>query len=351
MSPPESLPLVSIIIVNYNGLRYLDDCLTSLLKQTYPRARWEVILVDNQSSDDSVEHVATHYPWVQIVQLPKNLGFAAGNNQGYRHCRGELIALLNNDTVVEPEWLSALVAVMQEDAAIGGAASKILFRDQPNTINSAGLNLYRDGRGGDRGFRQLDHGQYEEPADVFGACGASVLLRRAMLEDVGFFDDRFFMYCEDLDLAWRAHFRGWRFRYTPQSVVYHVHCGTSEEWSPLFTYYAERNRVFVNLKNAPPWQALRAVAVFAAKMARMWYWVLTFQQRGQPAWQKAWAYIAAGGSLLAGTPDMLCKRFQVRGRKRLQCDRSFAHLIRDFTAESAESRRGTLLRGSRRSLR
>lgn len=320
-------PLVSIIIVNYNGKRYLDDCLTSLLKQTYPRERWEVILVDNASADGSAAYVRERYSWARVISPAKNLGFAGGNNEGYRHCRGEFIALLNNDTVADPGWLQALVDVMAEDLRIGGATSKILFRDEPDTINSAGLNLYRDGRGGDRGFRQLDRGQFDEPSDVFGACGASVLLRRAMLDDIGFFDERFFMYSEDLDLAWRAHFRGWRFRYTPRSVVYHVHCGSSGEWSPFFLYYVERNRVFVNLKNAPLGQALHSLAVFAAKSLRMWYWVLTFQQRGRIAWQKAWAYVSAGGSVLAGFPDMLRKRFQIRRRRRLVADQAFQHLI------------------------
>src|SRR5581483_309832 len=237
----QDVPFVSIIIVNYNGRRYLDDCLAALLKQTYPRDRWEVVLVDNASADDSVEHVRAHYPWVRLIPTGKNLGFAGGNNEGYRHCQGEFIALLNNDTIVQPSWLAALVEAMQADAHLGGVTSKILFRDEPDTINSVGLNLYPDGRGGDRGFRERDRGQFDAPAEVFGACGASVLLRRAMLDDVGFFDERLFMYCEDLDLAWRARLRGWRFRYTPRSVVYHVHCGSSAgEWSPFHLYYAER---------------------------------------------------------------------------------------------------------------
>src|SRR5262249_50769762 len=157
---------------------------------TYPRERWEVILVDNDSTDGSVAHVRFHYPWVRLVPVQENLGFAAGNNAGYRHCRGEFIALLNNDTVVESGWLQGLVEAIQEDPRIGGATSKILFRDEPDTINSAGLHLYRDGRGGDRGFRQRDRGQYDKPAEVFGACGASVLLRRALLDDIGLFDER-----------------------------------------------------------------------------------------------------------------------------------------------------------------
>jgi GT2 family glycosyltransferase len=202
-----------------------------------------------------------------------------------------------------------------------------LFRDEPFRINSVGLNLYRDGRGGDRGFRQLDEGQYEKPAEVFAACGASVLLRRAMLDDIGLFDERFFMYCEDLDLAWRAHFRGWRFCYTPRSVVYHVHCGTSGEGSPFFLYYTERNRVFVQWKNAPLGQALRALAVFAAKGLRQWFWLLTGREHGQPGWARASAYLSAGGSLLAGIPDMLRKRWTIRARRRLVPDQAFAHLI------------------------
>src|SRR5438128_1461134 len=151
-------PFVSIIIVNYNGRRYLDDCLPALLKQIYPRERWEVVLVDNASTDGSVDHVRAQYPWVRLIPMRTNLGFAGGNNEGFRHCRGEFIALLNNDTVVTPGWLEALVEELGQDPQLGGCTSKMLFRDEPGTINSAGLNLYRDRRGGDRGFRQPDAG-------------------------------------------------------------------------------------------------------------------------------------------------------------------------------------------------
>lgn len=329
-------PFVSILIVNYNGRRYLDDCLTALAKQTYPRDRWEAILVDNASADDSVAHVRECYPWVRVIQAERNVGFAGGNNVGLPHCRGEFIALLNNDTVAEPGWLDALVEEIQRDEQLGGVTSKILFRDEPDTINSVGLNLYRDGRGGDRGFRERDDGQYDEPAEVFGACGASVLLRRALLDDVGFFDDRLFMYCEDLDLAWRARFRGWRFRYTPRSVVYHVHCGSSGEGSPFHLYYAERNRVIVNLKNAPALQALWCLAVFAAKTARTLFWVLTRRERGRTAW----AYIAAGASLLCSLPAVLGQRRHIRGN-RLATDGQLAHIVQISPQRTQRARRKT----------
>src|SRR5205085_2196003 len=139
----------------------------------------------------------------------------------------------------------------------------------------------------------------------------SVLFRREMLEDVGLLDERFFMYCEDLDLAWRAHRRGWRFRYTPRSVVHHVHCGTSGEWSPFFLYYVERNGVFVNLKNACPRQVLRAVAGFCGRAARKCFRVATWQERSPRQRQQAVAYLLASLSLIGGIPEMLWKRFQV----------------------------------------
>lgn len=322
-----ALPFVSIIIVNYNGKHFLDDCLTSLQTQTYPQARTEVILVDNGSNDGSIEHLRYEYPWVRLLVAGKNLGFAQGNNEGIRIAKGQLIALLNNDTVVQSGWLQALVETIAEDPKIGGVTSKILFRNAPGIINSVGLNLYRDGRGGDRGFRQPDHGQFDEATDVFAGCGASLLLRREMLDDIGLFDERFFMYCEDLDLAWRAHFRGWRFRYTPYSVLYHVHCGSSGEWSPFFVYHAERNRVFANLKNAPAWLALRTLSVFMAKTARQWFWVISLQQRRRADWLKAIAYVRGGCSVVGQIPAMLWSRYQIRGARCLFSDDTFDHLI------------------------
>ena len=151
-------PFVSVIVVNYNGKHFLKRCLESLAAQTYPEDRREVILVDNGSSDGSAEYVASNFPWVRIVRASTNWGFAKGNNIGLQYARGDLIALLNNDAVAEPAWLSAMTRGLQRDPAIGGVTSKILFLRQPGVINSAGLDLYRDGRGGDRGFRQPDHG-------------------------------------------------------------------------------------------------------------------------------------------------------------------------------------------------
>jgi GT2 family glycosyltransferase len=321
------LPFVSIIVVNHNGKHFLDDCLSSLADQTYPAESREVLVVDNGSTDGSAEHIQLCYPWVRLIRSRHNWGFAKGNNVGFERARGELIALLNNDAMAEPGWLAAMVETLRQAPAIGAVTSKIVFRHQPGVINGAGLNLYRDGRGGDRGFRQLDRGQFDEPAEVFGACGASMLLRRSMLDDVGVFDERFGMYYEDLDLAWRGRLRGWKFHYTPKSVVHHVHCGTSGEWSPFFLYHVERNRVFASIKNASAPVVLRTLAVFAARAVRKWIRVIGLRERGRLCRQQALAYIPAGLSLIAHMPEMLWKRFQIRTLRARLPERAFADLV------------------------
>jgi GT2 family glycosyltransferase len=324
---PEAFPFVSVIVVNYNGKPFLDDCLTSLRAQTYPRLRYEVLVVDNGSSDGSLGYLASRYPWVRRIAAGTNLGFARGNNEGFRHARGDLLALLNNDACVEPSWLEELVDALNDDPRTGGVAAKILLKKDPGRINSAGLTLYRTGYGGDRGYGQADQGQFDEPAEVFGACGASALLRRAMLADVGPFDERFFMYYEDLDLAWRARLRGWTFRYTPKAVVHHVHCGSSGTASPFFVFYDERNRVFAHLKNAPPLLALRVGASFLRRVARKSFRVATFRECDAGARSHAGAYLRALGSLLVHLPEMLGKRVQIRWLRRLVADRQLAPLF------------------------
>jgi GT2 family glycosyltransferase len=334
-------PFVSIIIVNYNGRHFLDACLSAIVRQTYPRTAWEVIVVDNGSTDGSVTYVREQYPWVRLIDAGRNLGFAGGNNVGIRAARGQLLALLNNDTIVDSSWLQGLVEQLGDDPTIGGVASKILLMKEPGRINSAGLVLYRDGRGGDRGFRQPDDGRFDQPAEVFGPCGASALLRRTMLDDVGLFDERFFMYYEDLDLAWRARLHGWRFVYAPQSTLLHVHCGSSGEWSPFFLYHVERNRVFANVKNAPAWQGLRCLAVFGARALRQWGRVLFTRSRSPHDRELAFAYLRSALSLMYGLPIMLLRRLQTRWVRQCVPDRVLRPLMARPPARSNRRSRRT----------
>ncbi|MHB1161762.1 MAG: glycosyltransferase family 2 protein [Chloroflexota bacterium] len=382
-------PFVSVVVLNYNGLRFLDGCLGSLARLDYPADRYEVVIVDNVSSDGSAEVAEKRFPKFRVVRNDRNLGFAAGNNVAMRATQADYVALLNNDTAVDEQWLSGLVDAAESDPAVGACTSKLLFlhdrarvrmdatpfrpsewgssdqrelgvkllaarvvqggdsrdveylegffglepssegpfrwsqsdatlglrvsssdgpaslqlisaaprpdgeqvrlslfsRDcllgswevgsQPQqielslpeelietatpVIQNTGTLILRDGSGRDRGtivrgtnvYQEDDLGQYGHREEVFGGCGAALLLKRAMLEDVGLFDEDFFMYYEDMDLSWRARRRGWKILYVPEAVVRHVHCGSSGEWSPLFLYHVERNRLLMLAKNAP----------------------------------------------------------------------------------------------------
>lgn len=242
-------PLVSVIVLNWNGRKFLKECLDSLLRQSYDD--FEVIFVDNGSSDGSPEFVRSNYPNVRVLALPQNIGFAAGNNVGLDHCRGEFVVTLNNDTKVDPEFVSRLVAAGKADDRIGLVAAKMLNYYHTDRIDSVGLTVAGNGLGYNKGIAEVDRGQYKEPGPVFGPCGGAALYRRAMLSEMGFFDGDFFAYYEDFDLAWRCRLAGWQAVTAPGAVVYHIHSATSGEWSPFKVYHTHRNKWYVIVKNWP----------------------------------------------------------------------------------------------------
>jgi hypothetical protein len=250
-SPGKSVsPRASVAILNWNGRRYLNDCLTSLEAQTY--LDFEVILVDNGSTDGSVEWVTEHFPQVRVIRNETNVGFAAGNNQAISASQAEFVVTLNNDTRAEAGWLAALVAAAEEDPTVGMCASKMLFADRPGVINSTGINLDPVGIAWDRRGGEPDDGQEIESVEVFGPCAGAALYRRAMLDQIGLFDERFFAYLEDVDIAWRARLAGWRCLYVPTARVYHVHSATAREGSPFKNRLLGRNKVWTIVKNYPP---------------------------------------------------------------------------------------------------
>ncbi len=221
----ESLPPVDIIIVNYNGIRYLDACLGSLFETEYPD--FHVILVDNSSTDGSVALVQQKYPLVQIVLNNENLGFGKANTIGINAGKADFIALLNNDTVVDKRWLFPLVNSMLEDESVASACSKLLFMNNPRVINGVGGGMNFLGYGFDIGIYDNDDGSRDKIENVFFPCAAACLLKRSAFEKVGGFDHKFFMYHEDVDLGWRFWLRGYRVICVPWSVVYHAFGGTS----------------------------------------------------------------------------------------------------------------------------
>lgn len=240
---------VAIIILNWNGRRFLEDCLTAVLAQTYPD--YEVLLVDNGSDDGSAEWVAERFPSVCLIRNQTNLGFAMGSNQAIRASSSEFIATLNNDTHIEPGWLAELVRVMESDPTVGSCASKILFADRPHVIDSTGICMDPVGIPWDRRGGEVDEESEIEPIEVFGACAAAALYRRAMLDQIGLFDEDFFAYMEDADLAWRARLAGWRCLHVPTARLYHAHSGTAGEGTSFKNRLLGRNKVLMIAKNYP----------------------------------------------------------------------------------------------------
>lgn len=275
-------PLVSVIIPNWNGAALLPACLDSLRAQTYRRL--EIIVVDNASTDNSAALVRERYPEVRLIVLPENRGLTGGVNAGIRAAQGEIIALLNNDAEAEPAWVEALVQALEAHPEAGSAASKMLLYDRRDVLNSAGDTYGLDGIPGNRGVWERDVGQYDADIEVFGACGGAAAYRRAMLEEIGLFDEELFMYCEDVDLAWRAQIAGYRCVFAPAARVYHRLSATGG--GALASFYTGRNTLLVVAKDYPP-----------ALLRR--YWPLVLRAQLRIAWDalRAWRGEAARARL------------------------------------------------------
>ena len=245
----ETLPLVSVIIPNYNGSRYLPTCLGALRSQTYPAHLTETVLVDDASTDESVAFAQAEYPEVRIIQLQRNSGLAVGCNAGAAAANGDLLVLLNNDTEVEPGWLMALVEAAEAHPRAGAVASKMLLFDRRDHLHNAGDVMGVDGIPRNRGAWQRDEGQFDRELAVFGGCGGGVAYRREAWEQAGGFDERLFMYLEDVDLAWRLQLLGWEAVFAPAARLYHHVSATGG--GRLASYYVGRNTLWVLVKDMP----------------------------------------------------------------------------------------------------
>jgi len=221
----DKLPAVDIIIVNYNGMEHLPGCLGSLFKTDYPF--FSTTLVDNDSQDGSVEWVKKNYPEVRVIRNSQNLGFGKANNIGIEETRSPYTALLNSDTVVEKGWLRPLVETAHKDPSIAATCSKLLFLQNPRIVNGVGGGMNYVGYGYDIGAYEVNNGQFDEESDVFFPTAAACVLKRSAFEEVGGFDERFFMYHEDVDLGWRLRLKGYGIKCVTDSVVHHAFGGTS----------------------------------------------------------------------------------------------------------------------------
>ena len=240
-------PVISVIVVNYNGCEHIERCLNALERQTVSH---EVIVVDNGSKDESCALIRESYSKVCLIEHQENIGFSAANNAGAAVARGDYLAFLNNDTEAAPDWLEALRNGLDENPSSGFAASRIVYLDDPSTLDSAGdvVTLWGGAFKRGHGTPAADMAQ---PADVFSACGAACLFRQEVFKQVGGFDEAFFLVFEDVDLSYRTQLLGYRCQYVPSAVVAHVGSATLGRVSHTAVYYGQRNSEWLYLKNTP----------------------------------------------------------------------------------------------------
>jgi GT2 family glycosyltransferase len=310
-----TMPEVSVVIVTWNGRHHLDACLPSVQAQAGVSA--EIVLVDNASTDGTIEHVRERFPDVRVVALPRNLGFAGGNNAGVRAARGQFVALLNNDTIASPGWLRALVNGVDEATGYSLVTSRIVYMHAPNVIDSAGDGLLRWG-----GAFKRHHGAPAAVAamsgEVFGVCGAACLMPKAVFDELGGFDEDFFASHEDVDLSYRARLRGYRCRYVADAVVRHHGSATLGRVSAFSVFQGQRNLEWMYFKNTPALLLLRTLpghVIYNAAAA------VHFARIGLLG-----PFLRAKLAALASLPRLLRKRADVQRGRRVDTGVIWAHL-------------------------
>jgi GT2 family glycosyltransferase len=314
--------------VTWNGRQHLDACLSAVQAQDGVDA--ETILVDNGSTDDTVAYVGQRFPWVRIVALPRNVGFAAGNNAGARVARGRYLAFLNNDTQACPGWLRTLRAGLDEAAGVALATSRIVYLHDPGIIDSAGDGLLRWG-----GAFKHHHGApasvADQPREVFGVCGAAFVLPKALFDELGGFDEDFFASHEDVDLSYRARLLGHRCRYVADAVVRHRGSATLGRVSAFAVFHGQRNLEWAWVKNTPAsilWRTAPGHLLYTLAAA------LHFARAGLFG-----TFVRAKVAALRGLPVMLRKRAAIQRGRRVGADAIWPVLERRWLATKLAEKR------------
>jgi GT2 family glycosyltransferase len=299
------MPEISVIIANWNGKHFLEDCLSALRRQTF--RDFETIVVDNGSTDESVEYIRECFPEIRVLALKENKGFTGGNIVGYEVARGTLIVLLNNDTEADSEWLQEIYKGSLWFRNAGSFACKMMYFDERHRIENCGFEMAITGTPTELGRDEIDGPEWSKPRRVFGACGGAVAYRRRMLNDIGFLDPDFFMIYEDVDLSFRAQLSGYDCVYLPQAIVYHRYRSTIKERPAVQVFYAQRNIELVYLKNLP------AAFLFRSAPLRLLYETgaaIYFCKLGVGS-----AFFRAKLDALKRLPSVLKKRAVIQKRK------------------------------------
>ena len=247
---PQATPLVSAIVVNYNGSSFVEQAVASLLAQDLDGI--EVIVVDNGSSDGSDAGLERRFgSRIRLLRAGRNLGFGAGNNLGFREARGRFLLLLNNDATAAASCAREMVVAADSNERIGMVAAKVLVHAQREVIDTTGHLLFPDGLNRGRGRLEIDSGQYDACPTACFPSGAAALYRRAMLDEIGLFDEAFFLYGDDTELGLRGRLAGWECAFAPRAVVFHRGSESAGRYSRLKAFHVERNRIWVLVKVFP----------------------------------------------------------------------------------------------------
>jgi GT2 family glycosyltransferase len=271
-------PLISIIILNWNGFNCIIECIESVEKINYKNV--EIIVVDNASTDSSPEKIKELFPHVNLLRLDKNIGYAAGNNRGFSIAKGKYVATLNNDVVVEPEWLTQPIQFLEEDEKTGIIACR-----QMNFYNHEIIDCLYSYPLRSLLFRPMGNGKkdsakplFSQPGYVIGAGGASAIYRKKLLDELSGFDERYFSYHEESDLCMRAFLSGWKCIYAPLSTVYHKGSFSFNRIKKQQAFYHERNRIWFIYKFFPTFLILK-YALWIIIMELRLFKVLVFKRK------------------------------------------------------------------------
>ncbi len=331
-TPPAVSVPITVVVVNWNRQNLLAACLDSLSRQTW--RDFEVVVVDNGSNDGSgalVKGLMAVYPVpLRLIENSNNRGFCAANNQGFAASNSELVALLNNDAEAEPGWLAALERVIRSSDGVGMAASKIgmvaskiLVWEDPSRIDKAGHLMYPDGQNRGRGTGQLDRGQFDRVEETLWPDGCAAMYRRAMLDEVGGFDEEFFAYADDAELGLRGRIAGWTCLYTPDAVVRHHRGATLGLDSARRITLIERNRVLLAVKLFP-WNLIWQNGAYYLARIGAGLWAALRNQGELRRYSGTRGKLSAAMALVWGTitaipliPSMLRKRRAFQSKRRL----------------------------------
>ena len=316
-----------MVVVTWNRRDLLRSCLQSLTRQQLNQP-FEVVVVDNGSNDGSPEMVLREFGSepafrLKLIRNSDNRGFCAANNQGFAASTSDLVALLNNDAEAEPDWLPGLAGAFEEGREIGMAASKILVYEDPRRIDKAGHLIYPDGQNRGRGSGELDAGQYDRIEEVLWPDGCAAMYRRAMLDQIGGFDEDFFAYADDAELGLRARIAGWKCLYVPQAVVRHHRGSTLGVRSSRRLELIERNRLLLAIKLFP-WSLLWLNGVYYLMRLGAGLWAAVRGKGEVGRYPGVSGKLRAALALLKGdlealklVPRMLRKRRQVNRFRKL----------------------------------